>query len=467
MPIFKKLIIFILLLLSTQSYAQENKVIKTEWSDQEIDEFKKQVVNVYVNNPFPIGFDYSMGEGAGTGFIADKELGLIVSNAHVTSRGPVTITIEFITGDRVPGKVIYYDYYHDFSIIKFDPSNLDIKEAKIGSSLTLKHNEPLLLIGNNASQGYSIKKGNVINKFKCNGVNNSPVVQTSMVVAGGSSGSPVYNLNNEVVGLNFRGNEETNFILYIDLVKDALAYIKNNKTPKRGDVGITPLYVKAGKMAYYCSRAKGLCTESKDLITVSYVTPTSSADGKLMGGDIIWKINGQEIGDNLYLFGKMLDDNINNNVTLTILRGELELELELPVVDLNQDKTTKFIKYAGAIFQDISYDFRRRGGYDGEGIFMSYTDSSSFDIGYTRQTQGGLSGLKSVVITQIGNTRIKNIEDMIEAIKNIKNNDQTYFMYIDLYDPYRSEDWGFLTIDPNFAELDIYELEDNNWIEKK
>ncbi len=461
---FKKLIVFILLLLSTQSYAQKNK---TEWSDQEIDNLKKQVVNIYVNNPFPIGFDYSMGDSTGTGFIADKELGLIVSNAHVTSKGPAIITIEFITGDRVSGKAIYYDYYHDFSIIKFDPSNLDIKEAKIGSSLTLKDNEPLLLIGNNAAQGYSIKKGNVINKFKCQGVNSSPVVQTSMVVAGGSSGSPIYNLNNEVVGLNFRGDQETNFILYIDLVKDALAYIKNNETPKRGDIGITPVYIKTAKMAYYCSKAKGLCTESKNLITIGYVTPTSSADGKLMGGDIIWKINGQEIGDNLYLLGKILDNNVNNNVTLSILRGEQELELELPVVDLNQDKTTKFIKYAGAIFQDISYDFRRKNGYNGEGVFMNYTDSGSFNIGYTRQTQSGLSGLRSVVITQIGNTRIKNIEDMIEAIKDIEDNTPTYYMFRDLYDTYRIEDWGFLTIDPTFATLEIYELEDNNWVEKK
>ena len=96
---FKKLIVFTLLLLSTQSYAQKNKIDKTEWSDQEIDDLKKQVVNIYVNNPFPIGFDYSMGDSTGTGFIADKELGLIVSNAHVTSKGPAIITIEFILAD--------------------------------------------------------------------------------------------------------------------------------------------------------------------------------------------------------------------------------------------------------------------------------------------------------------------------------------------------------------------------------
>ena len=60
-------------------------------------------------------FDCSLSScSQATGFVVDKELGLILTNRHVVLVGPVTAEAIFENHEGVPCKPIYRDPIHDF-----------------------------------------------------------------------------------------------------------------------------------------------------------------------------------------------------------------------------------------------------------------------------------------------------------------------------------------------------------------
>jgi S1-C subfamily serine protease len=129
-----KVICFAAVLLWCQAgIAHANK-----WAET-IDRLKPTVVNLEVTTQVNVGLD-KPGIWQGTGFIVDAKRGIIATNRHLTSTSPAHIRITFIDGSSTGGKILYYDYYHDFSFVRFDPSSvaLELKEATLGSSFDLK-----------------------------------------------------------------------------------------------------------------------------------------------------------------------------------------------------------------------------------------------------------------------------------------------------------------------------------------
>lgn len=82
---------------------------------------------------------------------------------------------------------------NDFSLYKFDPSQLDfeVSEVQLGSSFDLEEQTELILIGNNDGEEYSVKFGRVTNLHINRGDRHSYAFQASFDRTGGSSGSPV------------------------------------------------------------------------------------------------------------------------------------------------------------------------------------------------------------------------------------------------------------------------------------
>lgn len=57
-----------------------------------------------------------------TGFVVDKELGLVLTNRHVVLVGPVTAEAIFENHEGVACKPIYRDPIHDFGFCEYDGS---------------------------------------------------------------------------------------------------------------------------------------------------------------------------------------------------------------------------------------------------------------------------------------------------------------------------------------------------------
>ncbi|CAM9818756.1 unnamed protein product, partial [Choristocarpus tenellus] len=69
-----------------------------------------------------------------TGFVVDKEKGIVLTNRHVVTPGPVIADAVFINKEEVDLFPLFYDPVHDFGFYRFDPKAvrfLDIAEIPL------------------------------------------------------------------------------------------------------------------------------------------------------------------------------------------------------------------------------------------------------------------------------------------------------------------------------------------------
>jgi len=96
-----------------------------------------------------------------TGFVVDAQRGLILTNRHVVTPGPVTAEATFLNREEVQLYPVYRDPVHDFGIYHYDPARLRFiapaalplapEGAQIGREIRV--------VGNNAGEQLSILAG--------------------------------------------------------------------------------------------------------------------------------------------------------------------------------------------------------------------------------------------------------------------------------------------------------------------
>ena len=97
---------------------------------QDSDQWKKTletvsngIVTIRVDGTRAFDTEWNMSSQA-TGFVVDAEQGLILTNRHVVTPGPVVAEAIFINNEEVELKPVYRDPVHDFGFYRYDPSKL-------------------------------------------------------------------------------------------------------------------------------------------------------------------------------------------------------------------------------------------------------------------------------------------------------------------------------------------------------
>ena len=103
----------------------------------------------------------------GTGFIIDKERGLIATNHHVAGSFSVcSYELKFSNGLKVPARRRYIDPFLDFAILEVNTKNIpdDCTALKL-SDQNLRTNDEITAMGNAAGDEFSTQEGTIFNTF--------------------------------------------------------------------------------------------------------------------------------------------------------------------------------------------------------------------------------------------------------------------------------------------------------------
>jgi S1-C subfamily serine protease len=326
-------------------------------SEKILERSKKAIVTI--DSRISISSYQRIGSWKGTGFIADKKNGYIVTNAHVVGLGSIgTYFVTFENGQQAEAKVAYYDLWQDQAILKVSPDvmpkNLD--EIKF-SKEQVKLNQPVFVVGNNEGQGFSAHQGTLANIYDISGEMPQGSYIVNLNVTSGSSGSPLMNLSGEAIGLHYGGGQTYGIALKGQYVSKILSALQNKTKPSRRHIGIVCELYSLDKGVQHRNfprkemddYIKHYPDSMNKVVAVQYVIPGSPAEKFIKSGDIIWKINNKMVASELFTIDDEMDKS-DDSVKLTIYRNGQLIEQDIKTYEIDKHKISKILSFGGATF---------------------------------------------------------------------------------------------------------------------
>ncbi|MBL8014728.1 MAG: trypsin-like peptidase domain-containing protein [Candidatus Doudnabacteria bacterium] len=335
--------------------AASTTVVQTTVDSSEIIEVaeaaSKSVVSIVVTKDLPKYeryFDFysdTDGEteeqtvGAGSGFIITQE-GLIVTNRHVVSDEDANYTVVLNDGSKFSAEVIGRDTILDIAIVKIEAGE-DLPTLELGDSASIKVGQTVVAIGNSLGEFSNTVSSGIISGLSRSILASSGedvperlsgVLQTDASINPGNSGGPLLDLRGKVIGVNVaiaQDAENIGFAIPINAVKQVVDSVIEFGEIVRPYIGIryqevTPdlakqedLPVEAGAWIIDGEEDPGILPNS----------PAAKAGLKV--GDIITAINGTKLDDDSPLQTVVQEYKVGEEITLTVIRGEQELEIKV------------------------------------------------------------------------------------------------------------------------------------------
>ncbi|KAJ5606595.1 nuclear serine protease [Penicillium lagena] len=405
-----------------------------EWQAT-IETVVKSVVSIHFCQTCSFDTDLSMSSQA-TGFVVDAERGYILTNRHVVCAGPFWGYCIFDNHEECDVRPVYRDPVHDFGILKFDPAAIrymKLTELKLQPAAARVGVE-IRVVGNDAGEKLSILSG-VISRLDRNAPEygegysdfNTNYIQAAAAASGGSSGSPVVNIDGHAIALQAGGRADgaaTDYFLPLDRPLRALECIRQGRPVSRGTIqtqwllkpfdecrrlGLTPEWEAAVR--------KSAPTET-NMLAAEIILPEGPADGKLQEGDVLLQVNGELLTQ----FGRLddiLDSSVGGTVKLLVQRGGEDLEVECQVGDLHAISPDRFVTVSGGTFHDLSYQQSRLYAIATKGVYVCEA-AGSFKLENT------LSGW---IIDSVDKRRTRNLDEFVEVMKTIPDRARVVISY--------------------------------------
>jgi S1-C subfamily serine protease len=381
-----------------------------------------------------------------TGFVVDAERGLILTNRHVVTPGPVVATAVFQNREEVELEAVYRDPVHDFGFYRYDPSKLRyvrpaalalyIEGARIGVEVRVLGNDAgeqlSILAGtlarlDRAAPEYGVGKYNDSNTF---------YIQAASGTSGGSSGSPVIDIEGRVVALNAGGSTAaaSSFFLPLGRVQRAFDLIREGRPVTRGTLQTVFAYTPYDELARLGlepgteAEARKAAPTLTGMLVVSDVQPGSPAESALQPGDILVRVNGRLVAT-FDPLAEVLDSSVGGTVRLEVQRGGEVIERELVVQDLGSITPAEYLEFGDAVVHDLSYQMARHLNAPVRGVFVA-------NPGYSLGAAGVPRG---AVISSVGGEPVANLAEFEAAVAALPDGARTAVRYTTLDDPTGSE----------------------------
>lgn len=397
---------------------------KEQFKQKVIDKAKKAVVTIHGKASLS-AYEEPLGTWSGTGFIVNKNKGFILTNAHITGHATVgTYYLFFHDGARADAKLLYYDPWLDYAFLQVAPETIpeDATEIKI-SAKDPAMDQPAFVVGNNEGKSFSIHTGNVSSIYRITGSMPQHSINLSLNTKGGSSGSPILNEKGEAIALNYGGSETFGIGIHPSYLRYALRFIEQGKIPVRRHIGVIVDSYSLNEGVKYRQfpqeKIKGYTKKFPSSLShalrVSSTLQGSPAAGKLLPGDIIWAVNGKEIGPNLVALDMAMNTCQEPSVCLTICRNGVWSDVEIPLYSPEVHKIQRMVSFGGALFFEMDDFFSDKIGAPAKTLtFVNVQSSTSFNkLIYYGSMRFALK------VEALNESPVTSLDQLIEAIPQL------------------------------------------------
>ncbi|KAI8354712.1 trypsin-like cysteine/serine peptidase domain-containing protein [Mortierella sp. GBAus27b] len=387
----------------------------------------RSIVSITANHVRSFDTETS-GAYSATGFLVDAKRGIILTNRHVVSPAPILALAILSNYEEVELRPIYRDPVHDFGFMQFDVSKvrfmqleeipLSPERARVGLDIRV--------VGNDAGEKLSILAGTLArldrpapdygqgeyNDF------NTFYLQAASSTSGGSSGSPVLDIDGHAVALNAGGASKasSSYYLPLDRVKRALKYVQAGELVPRGTLQTDFEYFpydelrRLGLKISMEKQTRQLFPNETGMLVVKSLLPKGPAADKLTPGDIVIQCNGQPIANFIQLFS-VIDDSVGQTMTLTVVRGSNSqmLTFTLSVQDLHSITPDRFVEVGGGVVNELSYQLARSYGQPCGGVYVATSG----------HMLASASAWRKSIIVAVNNIPTPNLDAFIAAIATL------------------------------------------------
>ena len=285
------------------------------------------IVSTYKNNKI-----YS----TGTGFVFKQEgkNAYILTNNHVIDNG-TAVTVTFTNGEVVETTIVGSDLLSDIAVLSV-PKDKIISVAQMGKSDSLRVGDTTFAVGAPIDSVYSwtVTRGIISGKDRMIEVELSSTsgeyvmkaLQTDAAVNSGNSGGPLCNANGEVIGITSlklvdESVEGMGFAIPIEIAESYAEKLIKGEKITQPYLGISMLNV---TNAYYTPQYAAMLSKyeiTSGVVVVSVEKNTPAAAAGLTEGDVIIKLNDNNIKSIGYLRYYLYNYNVGDKITLTYIRN--------------------------------------------------------------------------------------------------------------------------------------------------
>jgi S1-C subfamily serine protease len=290
-------------------------------------------------------FSDAGGAAEGSGFVL-SDRGEIVTNAHVVtdeSSGPRQpadqVFVEFPERNVLAAEIVGFDPFADVALLEVEPGGFELHPLELGDDEELRVGQPVAAIGSPFGETQSLSVGVVsatdrsvqsLTEFQIDGA-----IQTDASINPGNSGGPLLDAGARVLGINQQietnsgANDGVGFAVPVSAIERSVAQLREDGSAEYAYIGVS-------SAALYPQLAAKLGLDTTFGGLVSSVVPGGPAeeaglrggDGNLnfqageynTGGDVILRVDGQDIVGPNDLARVISAHRPGDEVTLTILR---------------------------------------------------------------------------------------------------------------------------------------------------
>jgi serine protease Do len=274
-------------------------------------------------------------EALGSGVVVRPE-GYILTNDHVIS-GAQDIRVDLPNKHTYKATVVGADAPSDLAVLKIGAGGLAV--LRLGNSDQVRVGDVCLAVGNPLGVGETVTSGIISAKGRSTEMGSGSFqdfLQTDAPINKGNSGGALVNTRGELIGINSQilspngGFIGIGFAIPSNMARTVMDELMKGGKVRRGMLGVTIQQITP-------DLASGLGLPKAEGVLVSGLAPGGpAAKAGLQSGDVILKVNGQDVNDSNALRNEIAAMQPGTEVSLTILRNGAEQNVRVQLGELNE-----------------------------------------------------------------------------------------------------------------------------------